>query len=159
LFCRDLQVQAKSQTITNIIVEMLGNGKKVLFVSEKMAALDVVASRIEKVGLKDYTLTLQSRRDKAGRKKLVDDLMNCFSTDVETEDSYAIGQYYREFEIRKQTLNTYAKQVHEIINPLGLTMYQVQGSLVKLGDLHQLAALDPLLVRKSHERRAEISRR
>jgi len=138
----------KSQTITNIIVEMLGNGKKVLFVSEKMAALDVVASRIEKVGLKDYTLTLQSRRDKAGRKKLVDDLMNCFSTDVETEDSYAIGQYYREFEIRKQTLNTYAKQVHEIINPLGLTMYQVQGSLVKLGDLHQLAALDPLLVRK-----------
>ena len=138
----------KSQTITNIIVEMLGNGKKVLFVSEKMAALDVVATRIEKVGLKDYTLTLQSRKDKTGRKKLVDDLMNCFSTDVETENSDAIGQYYREFETRKQTLNTYAKQIHEIINPLGLTMYQVQGCLVKLGDLHQLAAIDPLLLRK-----------
>ena len=138
----------KSQTITNIIVEMLGNGKKVLFVSEKMAALDVVASRIEKVGLKDYTLILQSRKDKEGRKKLVDNLMKCFSTDIETEDSNAIGQYYNEFETRKQTLNTYAKQVHEIINPLGLTMYQVQGSLVKLGDLHQLAALDPLLVKK-----------
>ena len=36
----------KSQTITNIIAECLAEGKKVLFVSEKMAALDVVHNRL-----------------------------------------------------------------------------------------------------------------
>ena len=36
----------KSQTITNIISEVLADGKKVLFVSEKMAALEVVHKRL-----------------------------------------------------------------------------------------------------------------
>ena len=37
----------KSQTITNIIANALYNGKKVLFVTEKMAALQVVQQRLE----------------------------------------------------------------------------------------------------------------
>ena len=44
----------KSQTITNLIAELLSNNKKVLFVSEKMAALDVVYKRLTIVGLDNY---------------------------------------------------------------------------------------------------------
>ena len=41
----------KSQTITNLIVHLLATGKTVLFVSEKMAALDVVHRRLSSLGL------------------------------------------------------------------------------------------------------------
>lgn len=46
----------KSQTITNIIAEAIADGKKVLFVSEKMAALQVVYNRLASVGLADFAL-------------------------------------------------------------------------------------------------------
>ena len=44
----------KSQTITNIISEALAEGKKVLFVSEKKAALQVVYKRLSIAGLSDF---------------------------------------------------------------------------------------------------------
>ncbi|HUR25988.1 MAG TPA: DUF3320 domain-containing protein [Candidatus Thermoplasmatota archaeon] len=48
----------KSETITNLIAELIGEGKKVLFVSEKEAALDVVRRRLEQSGLGDFCLAL-----------------------------------------------------------------------------------------------------
>ena len=54
----------KSQTITNIIAECLASGKKVLFVSEKMAALEVVRKRLTAAGLSDFCLTLHSYKDR-----------------------------------------------------------------------------------------------
>lgn len=56
----------KSQTITNIIAELLGDGKRVLFVSEKSAALNVVYRNLQRAALGDYCLALHSRNtDKA----------------------------------------------------------------------------------------------
>lgn len=52
----------KSQTITNIIAEAIADGKKVLFVSEKVAALQVVYNRLSKVGLADFCLALHSHK-------------------------------------------------------------------------------------------------
>jgi very-short-patch-repair endonuclease len=52
----------KSQTIANIIAEMIGQGKTVLFVSEKAAALDVVHKRLDEAGLADYLLELHSHK-------------------------------------------------------------------------------------------------
>jgi hypothetical protein len=48
----------KSQTIVNIVAHAVAVGKKVLFVSEKKAALDVVKQRLERVGLGDACLVL-----------------------------------------------------------------------------------------------------
>jgi hypothetical protein len=50
----------KSQTITNIIAELMHAGKTVLFVSEKAAALDVVHSRLGAARLDDFVLKLHS---------------------------------------------------------------------------------------------------
>ncbi len=63
---RNLVVQGppgtgKSQTITNIIAAAAHDGKTVLFMAEKMAALDVVLSRLRKCGLGDLCLELHSR--------------------------------------------------------------------------------------------------
>jgi very-short-patch-repair endonuclease len=52
----------KSQTIVNAIAAALAEGKKVLFVAEKLAALNVVRSRLESVGLGEFLLPLQAER-------------------------------------------------------------------------------------------------
>jgi very-short-patch-repair endonuclease len=62
----------KSQTITNLIAAFLASGKTVLFVSEKMAALDVVHRRLEAVGLGDACLELHS--NKAVKRVVVESL-------------------------------------------------------------------------------------
>jgi hypothetical protein len=51
----------KSQTITNLIANALAAGKKVLFVAEKQAALDVVRRRLDKIGLGELCLNLHGK--------------------------------------------------------------------------------------------------
>ena len=62
----------KSQTITNLIAEAISKGKRVLFVAEKMAALEVVKRNLDKVGLGDACLELHSH--KMNKKAVVDEL-------------------------------------------------------------------------------------
>ena len=62
----------KSQTITNIIAECLGDDRKVLFVSEKLAALNVVYEKLKNVGLAEFCLQLHSH--KANKKNVIDDI-------------------------------------------------------------------------------------
>ena len=52
----------KSQTITNMIANALFNGKSVLFIAEKMAALSVVQNRLSKQGLGPFCLELHSNK-------------------------------------------------------------------------------------------------
>ena len=52
----------KSQTITNLIANAVYHGKRVLFVAEKKAALDVVQSRLAKIGLAPFCLELHSNK-------------------------------------------------------------------------------------------------
>ena len=64
---KDLVIQGppgtgKSQTITNIIAAAVAEGKSVLFIAEKMAALNVVHDRLTKVGLNATCLELHSRK-------------------------------------------------------------------------------------------------
>lgn len=62
----------KSQTITNIIAEALADGKKVLFVSEKAAALEVVLKRLTETQLSDFCLSLHNY--KANKKEIIDSM-------------------------------------------------------------------------------------
>ena len=57
----------KSQTITNIIGVSLAQGKSVLFVAEKLAALEVVKSRLENADLGDFCLELHSHKTQKHR--------------------------------------------------------------------------------------------
>ena len=54
----------KSQTITNIIANALYQGKRVLFVAEKMAALEVVEKRLRDIGLDHFCLELHSNKSR-----------------------------------------------------------------------------------------------
>jgi RecA/RadA recombinase len=52
----------KSQTIVNLIASALADGKKVLFVAEKLTALEVVKNRLDSIGLGAFILPLQAGR-------------------------------------------------------------------------------------------------
>src|SRR5690606_18833449 len=62
----------KSETIANIIAHNIAQNRKVLFVAEKMAALNVVYRRLEKIGLDHLCLELHS--NKANKKAVLDQL-------------------------------------------------------------------------------------
>ena len=62
----------KSQTITNLIAAAIAEKKSVLFVAEKMAALEVVKRNLDKIGLGDACLELHSH--KMNKKTVADEL-------------------------------------------------------------------------------------
>lgn len=127
----------KSQTITNIIAELIADGKKVLFVSEKMAALDVVYKRLSQAGLAPFCLTLHSHNAK--RKEILDQFdksmkMSRVKANLQQD---AHTRLYRLKEIR-HALNQYSIDLHTIIEPLGKTIYQVSGYLSQYDDFRNI---------------------
>ena len=62
----------KSQTITNVIANLIGGGMTVLFLAEKQAALEVVKRRMDKAGLGEFCLELHS--DRASSRRVIESL-------------------------------------------------------------------------------------
>lgn len=62
----------KSQTIANVIAGLIANGKHVLFVAQKRAAITAVLDRLEQVGLGELTLDLFAAG--ASRRYVADEL-------------------------------------------------------------------------------------
>ncbi|ABR54001.1 Superfamily I DNA and RNA helicase and helicase subunits-like protein [Methanococcus vannielii SB] len=125
----------KSQTITNIISECLVDGKKILFVSEKMAALDVVKKRLDEAGLGQFCLELHSY--KMNKKELINNL-------YQTYEEYESGKIskesfdYTKLKYDRNILNAYVKSLHKIHYPLGKSAYQLHGELAKLSEIPEV---------------------
>ena len=100
----------KSQTIPNIIAASLAKGQRVLFVSEKMAALDVVESRLKYAGLADFCLQVHS--SKTSKMEVLASLRRCrdlqhkIAAPVELEDKLA------EFREHRDLLNRFASEIN-----------------------------------------------
>lgn len=119
----------KSQTITNIISEALADGKKILFVSEKMAALEVVYKRLSQAGLADFCLNLHNHKVK--KKEVLNDLSNCLNMNkvkMKEESLYLLESLQN----NKEKLNSYIKELHTKNMPLNKSIYEVNGLLAKL---------------------------
>ena len=125
----------KSQTITNLISEFLYEGKKVLFISEKIAALNIVYNNLSKVGLNDYLLELHSH--KANKKEVIEE----FARVLNLENDYELNDYtYRlnELKVAKEKLNKYENALHTKVSYLGLSpyeLYSLQVEYLKYNDM------------------------
>ncbi len=124
----------KSETIGNIIAHNLALGRRVLFVSEKMAALDVVYERLKKCGLGDFCLELHSA--KANKKAVIDQLGAAWTgrrtfTPVEWEARAA------ELAKTRASLNAYVAALHAP-GPSGISARQAIGRVLACGDIHRL---------------------
>ena len=109
----------KSQTITNMIANALYQGKRVLFVAEKMAALSVVQSRLEKINLAPFCLELHS--NKATKKhflKQMDQVLKV--TKIKSPEEYA--QRSEELFNERKELISYMEALHHKASS-GLSLY------------------------------------
>lgn len=119
----------KSQTISNLIADALGRRQTVLFVSAKMAALDVVYGRLAERGLARFCLEAHST--KAGKVKIIEELKRTLET---TGDGGAdsLGEQLDELRKVRGVLNDYVVELHRHREPLGLSVYQAIGLVSKL---------------------------
>ena len=115
----------KSQTITNLIAEMLADGKTVLFVSEKMAALEVVYNRLESSGLKEFCLRLHS--NKTSKKSVYEEIQRSLDN-IRPADHSADSALIRLSTLRSH-LNEYANALHAPFGTLNTSPFQVLGQL------------------------------
>jgi hypothetical protein len=120
----------KSQTIANIIASAVADGRSVLFVAEKMAALDVVKRRLDKVGVGDACLELHS--NKANKRALLDELKRTWELSS-PRGSFASNLHER-LTAARDKLNAHAEMLHRPHAAAGVSPYTVLGELTRLRD-------------------------
>lgn len=81
----------KSQTIANLVAAALGRGETVLFVAEKLAALEVVKAKLASVGLADFVLELHSHKTR--KSEVVRDLSRRLSLTAEPQSRVDSDDY------------------------------------------------------------------
>ncbi|WP_311260490.1 DUF3320 domain-containing protein [Microbacterium sp. WCS2018Hpa-9] len=116
----------KSQTITNLLAHAIVNGKRVLFVAEKRAALDVVKQRLDAVGLGPFSLDLH---DKGARPNAVRaQLKEALETSARP-DGAALSAQNENAVSSRSTLRRYADRLHES-NTAGMSFYTSRDRLL-----------------------------
>jgi len=119
----------KSQTITNLIAHAISLGKRVLFVAEKSAALEVVQRRLTQVGLAPYVLELHSH--KSGKLQVLEQFRAALDSQATPEppqwetSSRKLGE-------EREHLNSYVEALHRS-RAGGFSIFQALGQLSRLG--------------------------
>lgn len=119
----------KSQTIANMIATLLHDGKSVLFVSEKIAALDVVKNRLKNVGLESFLFEIHSA--KSSRKAVADELSTTLGKKAVPPrglDEVSLSTLRK----RRMQLNAYADASNEVRELLNQSVHDVLGRLAWL---------------------------
>jgi very-short-patch-repair endonuclease len=146
----------KSQTITNIIAAAMNEGKKILFVAEKMAALKVVKDRLDSFGLGQFCLEVHSNKTrKTVVLKSFEDRLNQSASPLESKQ---LQQAIESYDQTRGELIHYANKMKEQVGETGLTVHEVlRGNCVrtKLGEelplgLRRARILEPMTVTEGH---------
>ena len=119
----------KSQTIANLIAEAVARDKSTLFVSEKMAALEVVKRRLDSIGIGDACLELHSH--KTNKRETLDELSRTLNRSLQQIDDSGhdlLDQLSR----TKSQLNEYADAVNAPVGNTGVTPSSAFGELLAL---------------------------
>ncbi len=122
----------KSQTITNIIAECLNDGKKVLFVSEKLAALKVVYNKMQQVGIADFCLQLHS--NKANKKDVIKDICNNFDIQKNEINQLKVDEEINVKVKAKEKLDSYDYNLHKVNPVINKSLYDLYECLAKFDE-------------------------
>ncbi|MGY1748838.1 DUF4011 domain-containing protein [Modestobacter sp. SYSU DS0511] len=126
----------KSQTIANIIVELMASGRSVLFVSEKAAALDVVRNRLADKQLSPFLLELHSHA--ATRKQVAAELHRALTTSPRATPRFSDVERSTLVQDRV-ALTAHAEAMNEVRKPLGRSLFDVLGRVVHLEGYRDVA--------------------
>ena len=131
----------KSQTITNLVADFVARGKKVLFVCEKRAALDVVYFRLKQQNLHELCCLIHDSR--GDKKPFIQELKATYdkylkeqpdSTGLEIERNNLLA----EMETQISLLNTYDAGLSQTYNNIGISLRQLINRLIELDNSHTL---------------------
>lgn len=121
----------KSQTIANLIATLLADGKNVLFVAEKRAAIDAVFKRLRRVGLTD--LLLDAHEGVRSRRELAEQLeQSLIAMAAIPPQNYA--DLHRELSDTRKALREHARTMGDRRLTWDLTVYEVVEQLTALED-------------------------
>ncbi len=132
----------KSQTITNLLARSVASGRRVLFVAEKRAALDVVKKRLSEVGLAELSLDLH---DKGARPAAVRGQIRAALELQVRADADAMKSGVETVDASRRRLSIYAERLHET-NGVGHSLYSARA--FDLASDHSVPPMDvpPALV-------------
>ena len=122
----------KSQTIANLIADQIAHQKKVLFVSEKMAALEVVYKRLCHVGLGEFCLELHSH--KANKREVIKELARCYNEKLPRQPQPSDDDFAR-LKQRREQLNRYVQALHQAREPMKKSVWEALAELPRWHDL------------------------
>jgi len=111
----------KSQTITNIIACLMAEGKSVLFVSEKLAALEVVNKRLSHIGLGDFCLELHSH--KSNKTEVLKSLETRLKGNY--PEFIDIQNIQSSLNNKKQQLQEYLDLLHTIFGKIQISIHDI----------------------------------
>lgn len=111
----------KSQTITNLIAAALAQGKTILFVAAKKAALDVVYNRLTSAGLDNYCL--ETHATNGARQTFYSDLKRRLEQEEPLEVSQALEAQIQEYRRLRDQL---ARYVSLLNRPFGKSNNTIQ---------------------------------
>jgi hypothetical protein len=135
----------KSQTIVNAIAAALADGKTVLFVAEKQAALEAVKSRLEAVGLGEYLMPLQAQRS-TWPQAMASIRARCEMREPQKSSDHQIKRdRYKKVRGR---LSEYVNVVSAVYGRTGLTVYDIIGRNVQQAPI----SANALRISKAHEK-------
>lgn len=121
----------KSQTITNIIGEALWQGKKVLFVSEKKAALDVVYNKLKAKQLDKFVLTLHDAKQQ--KSAIIEQIKE---TVVLPKQLQQVNQEsFNQLDQVSSDLNVYSELLNSKDIKSGWTAHELYGKVAKYSDV------------------------
>ncbi|SOC50247.1 AAA domain-containing protein [Blastococcus aggregatus] len=119
----------KSQTITNLLTRAVAEGKRVLFVAEKRAALDVVARRLDAVGMGMFALDLH---DKGSRASMVRAQIRLALEHAVSVDEQGLAADSENLRSARRLLARYADRLHTE-NAAGLSLYTARTAELTAG--------------------------
>jgi very-short-patch-repair endonuclease len=122
----------KSQTIANLIAQSVAEGRRVLFVAEKRAALDAVIKRLTHTDVGLGHLVLDLHGASVSRKEVMARLKDALERIRRALPAEGVEAVHRKFEARRKELNEHARRVNQIRQPTGLSVNQMVGRLLRL---------------------------
>lgn len=142
----------KSQTITNLIVQAMVEGKRVLFVAEKQAALEVVSRRLDAAGVGDLVLNLH---DEGQRPTAVKARIKSALDLTATGDDEGLRTSLRSLSSTRRELVQYVDAVHER-NPAGLSFYSSRTLELAAEDAAPLPISEQVISQLTADERVEV---
>jgi very-short-patch-repair endonuclease len=119
----------KSQTIANIITSLAAHGRRVLFVAEKRAALEVVLRRLQDAGLGHFALDLHGAE--ISRSQVMSHLRESLTL-VHESQPVRDNALHQQVAADRARLNEHAARMHLPRHPSGLSAFTLQSRLLGL---------------------------